>query len=158
MTGQRKVFAYVTRGDRPLVFMERDFEEGGIQVPAGSPRDGETLEEAVLREVEEETGLTSLRIVRFLGDCRFDNAVWGLDSVHHRFFYHVECEEDAPETWSHEEKETSAVTKDTHERIIFDFRWARIPDGIPELQKGHGRFLPELFESVQEEKKEHYRA
>jgi len=153
MLGQRKVFAYVTRGDRLLVFEERGFEEGGIQVPAGSPRTGETLEEAVLREVEEETGLKSLRIVRFLGDCRFDNAAWGLDSIHHRFFYHVECDEDASEAWSHEEKEPSIVKQDTPERITFDLRWARIPDGIPELQQGHGRFLTELFESVQHEEK-----
>ena len=153
MTVQRKVFAYVTKGDRLLVFEERGFERGGIQVPAGSPHAGETLEEAVLREVEEETGLTSLRIVRFLGDCPFDNAVWGLDSVHHRFFYHVECEQDTPETWSHEEKEPSIVSPGTPERIIFDFHWIKIPDGIPELQQGHGMFLPELIQSVRQGEK-----
>jgi 8-oxo-dGTP pyrophosphatase MutT (NUDIX family) len=39
----------------------------GIQIPAGTVEDGEAPEEAVLREVAEETGLRSVRVVEHLG-------------------------------------------------------------------------------------------
>jgi 8-oxo-dGTP pyrophosphatase MutT (NUDIX family) len=44
----------------------------GIQIPAGTVEDGETPEQAVLREAAEETGLTLLSISRYLG-CRETN-------------------------------------------------------------------------------------
>jgi 8-oxo-dGTP pyrophosphatase MutT (NUDIX family) len=63
-----KVTAFITRdsaqGRELLVFTHPD---AGIQVPAGTMEAGETPEIAVLREVSEETGLTAVRLVAYLG-------------------------------------------------------------------------------------------
>jgi 8-oxo-dGTP pyrophosphatase MutT (NUDIX family) len=67
-----KVTAFITResgdGHDLLLFKHPN---AGIQIPAGTVEDNETPEEAVLREVSEETGLTSLSVGQYLG-CRED--------------------------------------------------------------------------------------
>ena len=52
-----------------MVFTHRDIPEAGVQVPAGTVEEGETLDAAVLREVHEETGLppTAVRNSGILG-------------------------------------------------------------------------------------------
>ena len=69
----KKVVAYNTRGDELLVFTHREFPEAGVQVPAGTVEEGETLDAAVLREVHEETGLppTAVRKMAYLGRREF---------------------------------------------------------------------------------------
>ena len=53
-----KVFAYITNRQWLLLFTHLNAPEAGIQVPAGTIEAGESPEEAVLREVFEETGLS----------------------------------------------------------------------------------------------------
>ncbi|MDJ1135087.1 NUDIX hydrolase [Streptomyces iconiensis] len=64
-----RVAAYVIRR-RPapevLVFDHIGMPEAGTQVPAGGVKSGEGLEEAVLREVAEETGLLTATVVQQL--------------------------------------------------------------------------------------------
>lgn len=72
MLYKKKVHAYITREKEGvmqlLVFKHRDIHEAGIQVPGGTVDEGETLEAAILREVQEESGLRHLCIERFLAD------------------------------------------------------------------------------------------
>ncbi len=82
-TLKRKAFAYITHGDRLLVFRHPAAPDAGIQVPAGSMRTGERPEDAVLREAREETGLADLVLVGALGEHRRDMADVGLDEMHH---------------------------------------------------------------------------
>ncbi len=93
--------AYVVSGDRLLVFTHDDvpLEISGVQVPAGSVEPGETPEEAVVREVLEETGLTS-RVVMSLGT--EDYGVWPYRAeIHERHFFLLELTEvEAPERWT----------------------------------------------------------
>ncbi|MFX1416938.1 MAG: NUDIX domain-containing protein, partial [Promethearchaeota archaeon] len=84
-----KVFAYITKGNLLLVFTERGFERFGLQVPAGSKKKEESLERAVLREAKEETGLESLTVVKHLGTVDVDQAEYGLDETHRRYFFHL---------------------------------------------------------------------
>ena len=62
-----KVTAYPACSGRIVVFTQTDFPEVSVQVPSGTVDTGENLEEAVLREAYEETGLLNLKIEAFLG-------------------------------------------------------------------------------------------
>ncbi|HEU4424576.1 MAG TPA: NUDIX domain-containing protein, partial [Pilimelia sp.] len=69
MERRQKVVAYIVRDGRLLVFVHADdqhFDQSGLQVPAGTVRDGEPPKDAVLREAFEETSLAGLRVERYL--------------------------------------------------------------------------------------------
>jgi 8-oxo-dGTP pyrophosphatase MutT (NUDIX family) len=136
----RKAFAYITHEDRLLIFSHPLAPEAGLQVPAGSMHDGESPEDAVLREAREETGLEQLRIVRFLGDVMFDCTPFWRDEIHHRHFFHLACGETPPERWRQYELDPS----DGSEPPLFELWWVPLPGGVPELIAGHGAMLPEL--------------
>ncbi|MGY5875921.1 MAG: NUDIX hydrolase [Candidatus Thorarchaeota archaeon] len=145
---QDKVFVYVTRGTQLLVFVEQGFEYFGWQVPAGSPQVGESLEETVLRETSEETGLEHLHINRHLGSVHVDQRKYGREVIHHRHFYHLICVDETPETWSHEEKDPSIRTEFTPDRIIFDLFWVNLRSDSFQLAEGHDAYLSELLREL----------
>ena len=141
---KRKVFAYITHGDRLLVLGHPLVAEAGIQVPAGTMRADESPEGAVLREAREETGLDGLALVRFLGEHVRDMADWGLDQLHHRFFYHLRCPATPPERWRHHEPDPDGGG----EPPLFELSWVRLPDELPDLEADHGIMLPALIEHL----------
>jgi 8-oxo-dGTP diphosphatase len=55
-----KVAAYITCSHHLLVFIQPDYLEAGVRIPAGTLAEGESPEVAVLREAQEETGLSNL--------------------------------------------------------------------------------------------------
>ncbi|HEX5414383.1 MAG TPA: NUDIX domain-containing protein [Chloroflexota bacterium] len=139
---KRKVYAYITHRNRLLVFAHPNSPEAGIQVPGGTLEAGETPEAGVLREAREETDRDDLEIVRFLGRVLRHRADIGRDEIHERFFFHLRCTGDPPETWRHGEFDPS----EGEEVVIpFDFFWAPLPDGVPELIAGQGQLLPALL-------------
>ncbi len=107
MNRPQKVVAYVVRDERLLVFTHANderIEQSGIQVPAGTVRDGELPEHAVLREASEETGLEGLRIERYLGCGEYDMRPYA-DAVHVRHHYHLSINvPQVPERWSEHER------------------------------------------------------
>jgi 8-oxo-dGTP pyrophosphatase MutT (NUDIX family) len=133
-----KVFAYITNRDRLLVFAHPDHPGAGIQVPAGSLEHGETPREGVMREAFEETGLTSLRLVRFLGLTRFDARPYGRNEIHNRWFFHLECTEAPSEGWIHWERSPS----DGGDPIRFAFAW--LPLTEVHVDFGHDAMLHRL--------------
>jgi 8-oxo-dGTP pyrophosphatase MutT (NUDIX family) len=63
-----KVTAFITCGSKSgheLLLLEHPY--AGIEIPAGTVEDGETPEEAAVREATEESGLTSLTLCGYLG-------------------------------------------------------------------------------------------
>lgn len=141
------MYAYITHGTKLLVFEERGFPEGGIQVPGGTPELGESLEEAVLREAFEETGLEPLELVKFLGSELFDVSIYGIDAIHHRNFFHLKYEGVSLKRWSHIEEDPSIVTEKTPDTIIYDLYWVDLSNTIPPLQKGLDAKLDILLKS-----------
>ena len=131
-----------------LVFMERGFEQFGLQVPAGSPHDDEGLEDAILRESWEETGLEGLEISQFLGSVGVDQTKYGLDEIHDRHFYHILYDGETQEKWEHVEADPSILTEHTPDVILFDLRWIDLASERPELAEGHDAFLETLIEKL----------
>ncbi len=144
---RHKAFAYITHGDRLLVFCHPHAPEAGIQVPAGTVEPGEPFDVAALREAREETGLSDLTLVRLLGEQQRNMADFGRDEIHHRHFYHVVCGGDPPATWEHWERHAA----DGSPAHLFAFFWVRLPDGVPALIADHGARLPELCAALARE-------
>lgn len=83
-----KVVCYIVRDGWILTFRHLDhpLSEVGIQVPAGTMKPGETPEHAALREAREETGLTTLQIVRKLGEADYDISPYRHEVMRRHFF------------------------------------------------------------------------
>jgi 8-oxo-dGTP pyrophosphatase MutT (NUDIX family) len=138
---REKVVAYVTHGDRLLVFTHLDFPDAGVQVPVGTIEPGEQPAETVLREACEETGLCDLEIRACLGvqDRRFVRD--GIGHHHRRHYYHLIASGTVADRWRHLESHPSSGGPDP---IAFDLYWVRVPDGVPELAGDLGVFLGDL--------------
>jgi len=99
--------AYLVHDGRLLVHLhadeERPWEESGLQVPKGGVLPNETPEQAVLREVFEETGLTRAFVVRPLGQDEYDLRPY-MDMIMRRHFFELGVNGAVPEQWEHWER------------------------------------------------------
>lgn len=141
----RKVYAYITQGPRLLIFRHVDKPDVALQVPGGTVEPGEPPEVAVMREAREETGRDDLRLVGFLGETQRDLADWGIDGVHHRFYYHLTCDGQPPETWRQAEWNPSDGSPAP---IWFELFWSPLPDGVPPLGAHQDEMLPALLRQL----------
>jgi 8-oxo-dGTP pyrophosphatase MutT (NUDIX family) len=132
-----KVVAYITHCGRLLVFRHTHFLEAGIQVPAGTIEPGEDPAVAVLREAEEESGLSQFSNPRYLGQDELDLAEWGKQGTIRRRFFHLEASGDLPERWLHEERHPSEGDETVFE---FELYWALL-DAVPPLAGRQDAFL-----------------
>ena len=81
MNRRQRAYAYITNHSRLLVFTHTDFPEAGIQVRAGTVEHKEEPAAAVLREAEEETGLTHLTLIRWLGTREHNMTEYGTSEI-----------------------------------------------------------------------------
>jgi 8-oxo-dGTP pyrophosphatase MutT (NUDIX family) len=95
-----------------------------------------------LREAFEETGLSDLVLESFLGEQERDMADFGIEAIHHRYFYHLRCQEQPPMSWRHEERFPSD-NSGTH---IFELFWVALPHDVPPLIADYDLMLPRLIE------------
>jgi 8-oxo-dGTP pyrophosphatase MutT (NUDIX family) len=133
-----KVVAFVLDRDRVAVFRQDD-EDSGLQVPAGTLREGEDPAAGALREAEEETSLAGLRVVRFLG--RYD---WDIspirEEIQQRHVFQLAVDVPPPEVWTSQELHDGELPPTN-----FYFSW--LPLGHPELDElvvGQGTFLDQV--------------
>jgi 8-oxo-dGTP pyrophosphatase MutT (NUDIX family) len=117
LTRRRRVVAYITRdhnGRRELlVFDHRDHPDVAVQVPAGRLDPGEELETGLLREIEEESGLTNVRIVRELPG--FEDHY---RSRYENHGFHLVLEGDTPDEWEH-----IVFGAGDDAGLVFRYRW-----------------------------------
>lgn len=97
-----RVAAYVIRhrtAPELLVFDHVGMPQAGTQVPAGGVRAGEALEQAVLREVVEETGLHTVSLV---GRIAVENKPHP-DTRHLRrtTYFHLQAPATTADAWNH---------------------------------------------------------
>jgi len=116
-----KVLAYIIQKNKILTFRHRDYPEAGIQVPAGTVDPGETPEEAVLREVAEESGLTTLHMQEKIGVFSYlheQKKEW-----HERHVFILLPNNTLPERWTH------TVTNGTDDKgLVFEYEWLPIAE------------------------------
>jgi ADP-ribose pyrophosphatase YjhB (NUDIX family) len=123
----------VTRGRELLVFDHRDVPEAGTQVPAGRLDPGESLEQGLARELEEEVGVRA-RIVRDLGhvERRQSDGV-----VYESHYFHLETDEPRA-AWEH------VVHGDGDDAgLVFHCRFVPL-EPSPDLAGHQGELLHEL--------------
>ena len=134
-TYRDRVVAYITKGDRLLVFRHLDYPEAGVQVPAGHPEEGEELDDAVIRESIEETGLEGFEFVEYLGYREYDFSDKGIE-LELRHFYHLRYHGEPGEKWIHCELDPS---DDTPPPICLEFSW--VPVSEAKLDWDHDAML-----------------
>jgi 8-oxo-dGTP pyrophosphatase MutT (NUDIX family) len=126
---RKRVVAYVTRERHGrhelLVFDHQDMPEVPTQVPAGRIDAHESLEEGVLREVEEETGLTGIRIVGELADADEFERLFG-PAAHRSWAFHAVTDAAGPDEWEHL---VSGTGMDSG--LVFLCRWASLENRPP---------------------------
>ncbi|MEK7434744.1 MAG: NUDIX domain-containing protein [Cyanobacteriota bacterium] len=123
----KKVYAYIVKNNQLLVFSEPDFPDIGMQIPGGTVEENENIEDALKREIFEETGLTKIKIKSYLGEDFIDLRNFGKNQIHERHFFQVELEEETNETWDHTEKFPS---EGTEKEILFRFFWLSLNEKI----------------------------
>lgn len=140
----RKALIYCIEGERLLVFTQphaRDHEVG-LQIPAGTVRADETPRAAAERELREETGMSSLRVERFLGQAFYDITPYR-DEIQDRFFFLARATAPLPERWrGHEDHDGQAAP------TPFDFFWIPLRSAHA-LQSGQGAMLWDALDSIE---------
>ncbi|WP_245308200.1 NUDIX domain-containing protein [Halalkalibacter urbisdiaboli] len=73
MTPIKKAYGYVTRmkeGKAQVLVFQHPITEAGIQIPKGTVQPEEDTQYAVIREIEEETGLRNFHVEHLLAEDR----------------------------------------------------------------------------------------
>ena len=132
---ERKVFVYVVRAKKEsvelLVFDSLD--EPGYEVPKGSVEPGESLEEAVHREVHEESGIGGLGIIKELGETQ-----WKSEEQH---FFLAAAPSGVADVFEYQ------VTGEGIDKgFWYQYRWLEIKQSLgEELVQGCNRFVGQLI-------------
>lgn len=104
----RKVLAYIIPNREGrwqlLVNVHRDFPEAGVQVPAGTWEDHERADEALLRQIQEETGLGNVRLVTKLA--QYTHYPEHRPEVRERHVFLAKVDGPAPDRWKYMERFT----------------------------------------------------
>lgn len=112
------------RGPELLVFRH---PLAGVQIPKGSVDPGEDHEDAALRELEEESGITDARVLRNVGRHEIEVGTGPTESgplqlqIWHTFL--VTSDADLPDTWSHH-----VTGSEVEEGLVFDYFWLPVEE------------------------------
>jgi ADP-ribose pyrophosphatase YjhB (NUDIX family) len=101
---RKRVVAYVTRErdgrTELLIFDHEAMPDVPTQVPAGRIDADESFEAGLRREVDEETGLTGIRVVSELADAAEFERLYG-PGAHESHAFHAEADPGGPHAWAH---------------------------------------------------------
>ena len=135
-----KAYAYILRRRddewQILVFTHRDFPDQGTQVPGGTIEAGEMPAAAVLREIEEESGLRGLTVDREVAVVEHYSERYR--EWQRRHFFLLLAPSNVPESWSHVVSSgNGARDKD----LIFCYEWWPLERATQAIAGGKGEAL-----------------
>lgn len=142
---RHRVFTYITRADQLLILEYVDGRYLQPQIPGGTINKCELPAQAALREAQEETGLTALQLISFLGSFERDLTDIGRDETIVAWFFHLQTDEITPEKWQHFECDSSEGLGP----IEFSVSWVPL-NNLPKLGGIDESMLAELHTSVRE--------
>jgi 8-oxo-dGTP pyrophosphatase MutT (NUDIX family) len=136
-----KVLCYIVRDGHLLVFRHAgcDLEQAGIQIPARSIRQGESPEDAAMREAREETGLSRFSVVRKLGETTYDISPYRFE-IQHRHVFQLHVHEPTKRRWPSQELHDGRRPPTRLECFWIPLRNAHV------LQAGQGALVGAIFE------------
>jgi len=143
----QRAAAYVTDpAGRLLVFDHLD-ADSGTQVPAGGIHEDESAEEAVARELVEESGIENFVVVRKLGEAwgrsEPGNVPPGLEE-HVQHAFHLRLDATPPhEQWEWHEKSGGDVTEHR-----FEFRWVSLEEAARVLWPNQAMWIEPVRTSI----------
>jgi 8-oxo-dGTP pyrophosphatase MutT (NUDIX family) len=143
---RERVVAYVTRQGPTgldLLTIEQGDIEAGVQVPAGRLDPGESPEQGLAREIEEETGITGVSIVRRLADAEEFERLYGR-GAHRSHAFHAEVAAEGPDEWEHRVSGSGADAG-----FVYRCRWVRL-DECPPLWGDADPLVEKLRRSITE--------
>lgn len=134
----KKVYGYIVRfreGKPEVLVFRHPIAEAGIQIPKGTVKPNESLLSAIVREIEEETGLLNIEVEKLLA-----NDIWEYNdgTIHHRYFYRLNIV-DAPDEWSYE-----PTGGGDEAGLTFQFFWISSVNEV-QLVRGHGDYLDRIL-------------
>lgn len=134
----KKAYGYICRVNEGIIqvlVFRHSVLEAGIQIPKGTVMPKESTKDAVIREMQEETGLKDFKVEKLLAEDFWENDD-GI--IHNRFFYKIHvCE--TPDEWNY------APTGGGDEAgLMFHYFWISSKDEV-ELIRGHGDYLHLIF-------------
>lgn len=144
---QRAVAFVTDPSGRLLVFDHLDVD-AGTQVPAGGIHVNESAEDAVLRELAEESGLDSVTIVRKLGEAwnrsEPGNVPIGLEEqIQHAFHLRL-LDPPVQDRWEWAERSGGEVVEHR-----FAFRWVPLEQAEQELWPAQAMWIAQVRLSLQ---------
>jgi 8-oxo-dGTP pyrophosphatase MutT (NUDIX family) len=134
----RKAYGYVTRikdGKIQVLVFQHPITEAGIQIPKGTVNAEEETYNAVIREIEEETGLKNFEVQNLIAEDFWENDD---GEIHNRFFYKINVS-NVPDEWDFE-----PTGGGDEEGLKFHYFWISLKDEV-ELIRGHGDYLNHIF-------------
>jgi 8-oxo-dGTP pyrophosphatase MutT (NUDIX family) len=134
----QKVVAYITRqtehGVEMLVFRHPRHVKTPIQVPQGTVENGESVLNALWRELEEETGRSDWTLVGQIAKVPF-HATWR-DEWQERHVFHLTAAADAPDAWTY-----VVADGQSDKGLRFEFFWLPLTGAKQTLHWSQNQWL-----------------
>jgi ADP-ribose pyrophosphatase YjhB (NUDIX family) len=138
---RKRVVGYVTRGRELLIL---DEHAGVAQLPAGRVDANESLEDGLVREVAEETGVTGLTVVSELAGPEEFARLFG-HGAHESHAFHATTAMETPDRWEH-----PVTGSGMDAGFVYPCRWVPL-DECPPLWGKPDPLVEKLRRSITEE-------
>ncbi|MEZ4700398.1 MAG: NUDIX domain-containing protein [Rhodothermales bacterium] len=139
-----KACACVVRDGRILAFKH---PYAGYQLPKGSVELRETAAQAALRELEEESGIATGRIVAKIGELDWEvfagTATFTENQWQRWHIYLIDPGSDLPERWAHR-----AVGSVAEAGLLFEYFWHPLEDDVDRFHPVYRRVIAMVMERM----------